>query len=158
MHHCRALAMWSFVWDRSAEFMDVDDGVPLAADDAVDEWGEYVSVVTARTLRLWPTAMFCARLCNPDRSLVVARIQLSSRRERAMDLSGSLLSAFVLYLRRKSVATGSSVKPPCTWCGQSTGNFCDVCEGPVCADCDSDHGMCWRCHWRRGRVPFARIS
>ncbi len=33
----------------------------------------------------------------------------------------------------------------CPFCGHSTDEFCEECEGPCCVDCQDDEGRCPDC-------------
>lgn len=53
---------------------------------------------------------------------------------------GSMLAVWYEQAR-----AGLPMLPPCGWCGLPTGNFCEVCDGPICNGCEYEFAYCRRC-------------
>ena len=78
----------------------------------------------------------------------LARPQLATHSERVQRVE--LRLGFAWWLQREQMRAGLPVLPPCSWCGQPTGGFCDVCTkdiaNPVCSVCDDlQSGTCRPC-------------
>lgn len=67
----------------------------------------------------------------------VARAHLAQRCSRLY--RHELRVAFAAHVQRLQLYSDMPVLPPCTWCGQPTGGFCDFCtgngKGAVCSAC-----------------------
>ena len=94
----------------------------------------------------------------------VARAILADRQERKMDKA--LRASYTLARIRDEVAwllespdSSHIILPPCTWCGELTGGYCDphwlskcsLGEGgmcaAVCSECDEEHSESCRQHF-----------
>ena len=67
----------------------------------------------------------------------LARPELATRSERLERTE--LRLGFAWAIQKKQHLRGVPVLPPCTWCGQPAGGFCDFCtcvtKSAVCSDC-----------------------
>ena len=67
----------------------------------------------------------------------IARPGYASPQERIM--RSELRRAYAWHIQRQQKANALPVLPPCTWCGQPTGMFCDYCTvrpaRAVCSEC-----------------------
>ena len=95
----------------------------------------------------------------------VARAILADRSERVMD--EALRASYTLARLREEVASLlgshaaglSPIMPPCTWCGELAGGYCEapwvakcglgvggLCAA-LCSECDEEHNACCREHF-----------
>lgn len=67
----------------------------------------------------------------------LARPQLATREARRE--RSELRLGFAWAIQREQHARGLPVLPPCSWCGQPTGGYCDFCTktpaNPICSAC-----------------------
>ena len=67
----------------------------------------------------------------------VARPGLASRDDRIQRVE--LRRAYAWYIQKQQESDGLPLLPPCTWCGQPTGMWCDLCTvspaRAICSEC-----------------------
>ena len=79
----------------------------------------------------------------------IARPQFAPYLERVH--RAELRQAYTWWCHRELALAGSVLLPGCTWCGRTTGNFCDACDEKGIRPCKAVCNQCGECYTSFGR-------